>query len=192
MRTIIFSILFFITTPFASYSQNGKLKTDTLPAPYATKSVKNFSNGIGWKDGSIPKAPSGFTVTKYADGFNNPRWIYITPNGDVLITESNSNHSLIEEVGGTILGANKSNNLSKSANVITLLRDTNKDGTPDLRETFLTQDQGLNQPFGILVIGKWVYVGNSNALLRYPYKAGQTKITEYGQKILDLPAGEHN
>lgn len=105
------------------------------------------------------------------------------------MAESNSNHSLIEKVGGTIIGASRSNNLHHSADRITLLRDSDKDGIPEQRETFLI---GLNQPFGMLVIGKWLYVGNTNGLVRYPYSAGQTKITEKPEKIVDLPAGKHN
>jgi glucose/arabinose dehydrogenase len=113
----------------------------------------------------------------------------ITPNGDILVAESNSNHCLIEKVGGTILGASRSNNLHHSADRITLLRDSDKDGIAEQKETFLT---GLDQPFGMLVIGKWLYVGNTNGLVRYPYSAGQTKITEQPEKIVDLPAGKHN
>ena len=74
-----------------------------------------------------PKSPEGFVVEKFADGFENPRWLYITPNGDILVAESNSNHSLIEKVGGTIIGASRSNNLHHSADRITLLRDSDKD-----------------------------------------------------------------
>ena len=77
--------------------------TDTLPQPYATKSAMNFSHVIGWKEGRTPTAPNGFTVTKYADKFENPRWMYVTPNGDVLVAESNSNHSLLEKIGGRII-----------------------------------------------------------------------------------------
>src|ERR1035437_9690129 len=184
---ILLSVLFLISISGYTQTKN-KMQADSLPSPYATKSVKNFSHVIGWK-GETPKAPQGFVVKKYADGFENPRWMYITPNGDILVAESNSNHSLIEQVGGTIIGASKSNNLSHSADRITLLRDTNKDGIPDQKDTVLT---GLNQPLGMLVIGKWLYVGNTNALVRYPYKAGQTKITDKPEKIVDLPAGEHN
>ena len=184
--------VFFISIYFVSisgYTQTkAKMQSDTLASPYATKSSRNFSNVIGWKD-EMPKAPIGFVVEKYADGFDNPRWMYITPNGDVLVAETNSNHSLLEQVGGTIIGANKSNNLSHSADRITLLRDINKDGLPDQKDTLIT---GLNQPFGMLIIGKWLYVGNTNALVRYPYKVGQTKITDQAEKIIDLPAGEHN
>jgi glucose/arabinose dehydrogenase len=126
-------------------------QTDSLPPPNATKSVMNFSNVIGWQDGLTPTAPEGFTVTKYTDGFENPRWMYVTPNGDVLVAESNSNHSLLEKIGGRIVGASKSNNLSHSADRITLIRD------------------------------------NLDAVVRFNYQAGQTLITEKGEKILDLP-----
>ena len=185
---LIFFFVFFICFSI-SYSQNKSLKTDNLPAPFATKSKMNFSKVQGWKNNETPKAPERFTVSKYADGFENPRWMYVTPNGDVLVAESNSNHTLLEKIGGRILGASKANNLKHSADKITLLRDTDKDGKPDVRETFL---KNLNQPFGMLIIGDWFYVANTNALWRYPYKTGQNKITEKGEKIIDLPAGKHN
>jgi len=163
-----------------------------LPSPYATKSVTNYSNVIGWKEGETPKAPEGFMVTKYADGFDNPRWMYVTPNGDVLVAESNSNYSIPKQVGAAIIGAGKSNELSHSADMIVLLRDTDHDGKPDVREAFATKENGLNQPFGMLVIGDWFYVGNTDALLRFPYKKGQTKLEGKGEKLLELPAGKHN
>src|SRR5688572_27667451 len=150
---------------------------DTLPLPYATKSVMNFSNVVGWNDGQTPKAPDGFTVQKYADGFENPRWLYVTSTGDILVAESNSNHPVAERIGAFFIGAHKSNNLNQSADRITLLRDTNNDGTPDVRSTFLSK---LNQPFGMLVLGNWFYVANTDGLVRYPYEAGQTKITTKG------------
>jgi glucose/arabinose dehydrogenase len=162
---------------------------DSLPPPFATKSVMNFSNVIGWEDDEKPKAPEGFQVNLFAAGFENPRWLYELPNGDILVAESNSEHSALEKVGGPIIGASKSNNLSASANRITILRDSDKDGMPEFRDTFLT---GLKQPFGMLLLNNWLYVANTDALLRFPYKEGETRITMKGQKILDLPAGEHN
>lgn len=180
-------LLLILLLPFVCLSQNTAKKV-TLPPP--SKATGNYSKVIGWKDGQTPIAPSGFTVTKYADGFKNPRWICITPNGDVLVVQSNSNYPWLKRIGASIVGAGKSNNLKPSANVITLLRDSNKDGIPDQRETFLTD--GLDQPFGMLVIGNWFYVANTNALIRYPYQPGQTKITGKGEKIADLPAGKKN
>lgn len=181
-----FTILF-LGGAFAVQAQTKKV--DTLPAPFATKSVTNFSNVIGWEEGQTPKAPDGLKVALYADGFENPRWMYVLPNGDVVVAESNSNYSAVKKVGATVIGASKSNNLENSADRITLLRDANKDGVPEGRFTFL---EDLKQPFGMLVIGNWFYVANTDALMRYPYKRGDTRITGAGQKILDLPAGKHN
>ncbi len=165
-------------------------KTDTLPKPFATKSETNYSHVLGWKDGRTPKVPKGFKIAKYADGFENPRWIYVTPNGDVLVAQSNSNYGFFKRLGASIIGAGKSNNLRHSADKIALLRDADHDGIPEMNVTFL--DKGLNQPLGMLVIGKWLYVGNTNALMRFPYEPGQTKITAKGEKLCDLPAGKHN
>ncbi|HAV54093.1 MAG: L-sorbosone dehydrogenase [Aequorivita sp.] len=183
-------LLIVLLLPLSIFSQVETQKK--LPDPYATKPVSNYSNVIGWEDGQTPKAPAGFNVTKYADGFQNPRWMYVTPNGDVLVAESNSNYSILKQIGATIIGAGGSNNLAKSADVITLLRDTDNDGMPDLRQTLLTKEDGLNQPFGMLVIDNWLYVANTDAILRYPYVPGQTKISAKGKKIADLPAGKVN
>lgn len=182
----VLPILFFCTD---GHGQQTRKHTDTLPEPFATKSVSNFSNVIGWKDGQKPKAPEGFTVSQYATGFDNPRWICETPNGDILVAESNTNYSVPKQIGATIIGAGRSNNLSKSADRITLLRDNNRDGIPEERDTFLSN---LNQPFGMLFLNGYFYVANTDALWRYPYKAGETRLSAQGQKILDLPAGKHN
>jgi glucose/arabinose dehydrogenase len=163
---------------------------DTLPKPNATKSVANYSNVIGWQNGNMPIAPKGFVVSQYATGFQNPRWMYLAPNGDVLVAESNSNFTLIEKAGAVIKGVSKSDDLAHSADRITLLRDTNKDGIPDLKDTLLTATNGINQPFGMLIIGNWLYVANTDAVVRFPYKTGQTKITDPGEKLINLPAGK--
>ena len=183
-------LLLFIVFPLSVLAQEKVQKP--LPEPFATKPVSNYSNVIGWKTGETPKAPEGFVVTKYAEGFENPRWMYVTPNGDVLVAQSNSNYSILKQIGATIIGAGGSNNLKNSADVITLLRDSDEDGLPDSREVFLTKKEGLNQPFGMLILGDWLYVANTDAILRFPYKAGQTKITTVGEKIVDLPAGKVN
>ncbi|MFD2571565.1 PQQ-dependent sugar dehydrogenase [Spirosoma soli] len=163
--------------------------TLTLPAPYATKSSTRFSNVIGWPKGKTPSAPAGFTVTEYAGDLVNPRWTYVAPNGDVLVAESNTEQKGVKKVKAEVSGKANSQRLDESANRITLLRDTNKDGKPDVREVFLT---GLNQPFGMLIVGDHFYVANTDAIVRYPYKTGQTKITGKGEKIKDLPAGGYN
>jgi glucose/arabinose dehydrogenase len=141
-----------------------------LPEPFATPAVKKSSKVIGWPEGKTPTAPEGFVVTKYADKLNSPRWFYITPNGDILVSESQTNRK-------------------KSANDIILFRDTDHDGMPDLRQTFM---KDLNQPLGMLVLNNWFYVGNTDGVYRYHYTPGQTEITEKGEKILELPAGGYN
>ncbi len=187
---IQYSVLILITVHFSFFAQVEGEKQ--LPEPFATKSVTNYSNVKGWEEGQTPKAPNGFTVTKYANGFENPRWMYVLPNGDVLVAESNSNYSILKQIGATIIGAGGSNNLKRSADRITLLRDTDKDGLPDFRETFLTKEQGLNQPFGMFLIGNTLFVANTDGILNFTYKTGQTKITEKGRKIVALPAGKVN
>ncbi len=164
--------------------------TITLPAPYTTKSTVNFSNVIDWPAGKTPKAPAGFTVTEYARDLVSPRWIYVAPNGDIFVAEANTERKGVKQaVINAATGQNKSERTGPSANRITLLRDTNNDGKPDLREIFLT---GLNQPFGMLVLGNSFYQANTDGLMQYDYKPGQTKITGLGKKILSLPAGGYN
>ncbi|UOQ53422.1 PQQ-dependent sugar dehydrogenase [Hymenobacter cellulosivorans] len=161
-----------------------------LPEPYASKSVTKRSKVIGWPAGRTPTVPGGFTITEYAGNFNSPRWAYVTPNGDVLVAESNTIPTTVKKKVAAALDLDPSKSLKPtSANRITLLRDTNKDGKPDVRETFLAD---LNQPLGMLVLGDYFYVANTDGVLRYAYKPGQTKITGPGQKILDLPAGGYN
>lgn len=188
MHKSICTILISVLTVQVSFAQKETANThsgDTLPPPYATSSSMNFSDVIGWKEGEMPVAPEGFAVTKYADSFQNPRWMYVLPNGDVLVAESNTPHSFFEKVGAAIIGANKSNNMRKSANRITLLRDTDKDGKPDMRTTFL---KDLNLPFGMLLLKDKFYVANTDGLWMYHYQKGETSITSEGKKILDLPA----
>ncbi|QHV94693.1 PQQ-dependent sugar dehydrogenase [Spirosoma endbachense] len=161
-----------------------------LPAPYATKSALHFSNVVGWPTGKTPQAPAGFTITEYARDLASPRWIYVAPNGDIFVAESNTERKGVKQaVKNVVTGQNKSERTEESANRITLLRDTNKDGKPEVRETFLA---GLNQPFGMLVLGNSFFVANTDGLMQYPYKAGQTKMTAPGKKILNLPAGGYN
>ncbi|WP_345146334.1 sorbosone dehydrogenase family protein [Flavobacterium ginsengiterrae] len=140
----------------------------TLPAPYATESKTNNSKVIGWPKDKTPKAPEGFTVTKFADGFENPRWTYIAPNQDIFVVESGTRNS---------------------KNQITVLRDKDKDGKFETREVFIS---GLNKPFGMLVLKDFFYIANTDGLYRYPYKNNPLKLETKGEKILELPAGGYN
>ncbi|GAB3837075.1 PQQ-dependent sugar dehydrogenase [Hymenobacter jeollabukensis] len=164
-----------------------------LPPPNATKSVTKRVDIIDWPAGKTPVAPAGFTVTKYADGFEGPRWLYVLPNGDVLVAEASTIPMGVKKKIAAELNLDKSRALRESsANRITLLRDANKDGQPEVRETFLTAANGLNQPFGMLLIGDYFYVANTDGVLRFPYQAGQTRLGGQGQKIMTLPKGGYN
>lgn len=160
---------------------------DTLPPPDG--SHVNFSKVIGWPEGKTPLAPEGFTVSRFADGIKSPRNIYVAPNGDIFVALSNSERKGAEKIKGLLSGKSKSEQSGPSVNTIMLYRDADKDGRPEVAQPFLT---GLRQPYGILVLGNFFYVANTDALIRYPYQAGQTKMTANGQKILDLPAGGYN
>lgn len=160
-----------------------------LPAPYETKSVYNFSTVVGWKDGAKPIAPKGFTVTKYADGLQSARWIYVLPNGDVLIAQANTHRKGVVKIAGAFVGLHKSGNSGESPNQITLFRDTNGDGLPDIQSVFMS---GLNLPLGMLLIKDKFYVAVTDGIYVYPYKNGEMSIQGEGKKILDLPAGGYN
>jgi len=161
-----------------------------LPAPYATESVTKRVNIVPWPAGRTPVAPAGFVVAEYAGRLDSPRWLYVAPDGDVLVAEACTLPTSPLLKAAAVLRLDKSRSLrASSANRITLLRDTNHDGRPDLRTTFLA---GLNQPFGMLILGNYFYVANTNGVLRFPYQPGATRITGAGQRILDLPQGGYN
>ena len=160
-----------------------------LPAPFSTKSAVKFSKVTGWQEGQAPTAPAGFVVTEYARNLINPRWAYVAPNGDVFVSEANTEQKGIGKTISNVIGQAGSQRMDASADRVTLLRDTNQDGKPDERTVFLT---GLNQPFGMLVLGEYFYVANTDALLRFSYKMDQTKLTTKPDTILKLPAGGYN
>ncbi len=160
-----------------------------LPAPYQTKSTTLNSNVVGWSKGKTPVAPAGFKVRKFAGALNNPRNIYVAPNGDIFVAEANTEVSGIKKVAADLSGKSKSQKLTESGNRIVLLRDENGDGSADTRSVFLT---GLNQPFGMLVLNGWFYVANTDGLWRFPYKTGDTRIIGKGTQLTELPAGGYN
>lgn len=160
-----------------------------LPDPYATKSVKNFSKVIGWKVDEFPTAPQGFVVTRFADGLSNPRCLYVTSSGDVLVAEANTEVKGLKKVAVELSAKAKSQNLGESANRITILRDKDGDGIAEVKQVLLSK---LNQPFGMLVLGNMLYVANTDGIVQFPYYEGQTEIRSSGKKILELPAGGYN
>ena len=164
-------------------------QTLNLPAPDTDASKNKFSKVIGWPKGKTPVAPAGFTVSKFAGDIKSPRNIYIAPNGDILVVLSNSERNTKEKIANALSGKDKAEVSGSSANAVLLFRDTNNDGKFDLRTTFVS---GLDQPYGVLIIGNSFYVANTDGLYQYPYKTGDTKISGAGKKILDLPAGGYN
>ena len=147
----------------------------------------------GWPNGVTPKAAAGGTVTALATGLDHPRWIYVLPNGDVLVAETNAPER--PEQGKGLKG--KAMKVAKkragaggaSANRITLLRDADGDGVAELRVPFL---EGLNSPFGMALVGNELYIANTDAVMRFPYTPGATRIDAPGETIANLPAGTRN
>lgn len=176
----------------ASYEGSAKTtnyNVDSLPEPYATKSSMNFSRVVGWKNGETPVAPQGFTVTKYADGFDHPRWIYVASNGDVFVAESNTILKGIKKIPAKVGRKIKTHHFGESANRITLLRDKNKDGVPDERHIF---KQGLDQPFGMLILNDKFYVANTNELLQFNYRSGADSLTGAADTIVRFTKSKMN
>jgi len=176
-----------IGTQALSQTQTYIMDTLNLPEPYATPSINNFSKVMGWSEGTTPVAPTGFTVSKFADGFENPRWIYVAPNGDIFVSEAGTKEP-DKEVDRFGKSKTDSQNYG-SANSIILFRDADKDGQYEQRYTYKTE---LNQPFGMLVIGNYFYVANTDGLLRFPYNPTDIILQGDGEKLVDLPAGGYN
>lgn len=166
----------------------------TLPQPNPTLlPTVNIAPAKGWPAGATPQSAAGLAVNAFATGLDHPRWLYVLPNGDVLVAETNAPPK--PEAGNSIKGAVMKEVMQRagvsvpSANRITLLRDANGDGSAETRTVFL---QGLNSPFGMALVGNRLYVANTDGLVRFPYHRGATGITAPGVKVLDLPAGPIN
>jgi glucose/arabinose dehydrogenase len=165
-----------------------------LPAPDRSLiPVLNAPNAIGWAEGEMPVAAEGMQVTEFASGLDHPRWLYVLPNGDVLVAETNAPERPDDAKGikGFFfkLFQKKAGGGVPSANRITLLRDEDGDGIAETRSVFL---EGLNSPFGMALVGNTFYVANTDAVVSFPYEEGQTEITAEPTKVADLPAGTIN
>jgi len=163
-----------------------------LPPPNTTLvPTLNTAKAVGWPPGAHPVAASGLAVTEYASGLDHPRWLYVLPNGDVLVAETNAPPKPESASGGIKAWAagmamKRAGAKTVSANRITLLRDADHDGVAETRTTLL---EGLNSPFGMALVGNQLYVANADAVVRFPYETGQTTITAPATKVTDLPAG---
>lgn len=173
---------------------DGTGPTPKLPEPNKTLiPTVNIAPAIGWPDGMKPTAAAGTQVTAFAEGLDHPRWLYVLPNGDVLVAETNAPPKpddsrgvrgwVMEKVMGRA-GAGV-----PSPNRITLLRDADHDGVAETRTVFL---EHLNSPFGMALVGNDLYVADSDKLLRFAYQPGETAIKSAGTTVIDLPGGPLN
>lgn len=160
----------------------------SAPREQTLPTVK-IADVVGWQDGAKPTPAPGLAVTTFASGLDHPRWLYALPNGDVLVAEANRPPS--KEKGGItdwVMGLlfKKAGAGSPSANRITLLRDANGDGVAEVKTAFLT---GLNSPTGMALVGDSLFVANTDAVVKFPYQAGQTKITAKPEVVTTYPGG---
>ena len=166
----------------------------TLPPPHPTLiPTVNIAPAKGWPPGGKPVAGTDLSVAAYASGLDHPRWLYVLPNGDVLVAETNAPPK--PEDGKGLRGWVMRQVMKRagagvpSPNRITLLRDADGDGVAETRTVFL---QELHSPFGMVLVGHDLYVADTDAVLRFLYKGGETQITSPGVKVVDLPAGPIN
>jgi glucose/arabinose dehydrogenase len=147
----------------------------------------------GWPAGAMPTPAQGLKVNALVTGLDHPRWIHVLPNGDVLVAESNAPERPVAAKGVKAAFMKhykkKAGAGGKSANRITLLRDADGDGVAEVRVAFL---ENLNSPFGMALVGDQLYIANTDAVVRVPYKEGETRITATPTKLTDLPGGPRN
>ncbi len=165
-----------------------------LPEPNKTLiPTVNIAPAVGWSQGAKPIAAEGLQVSAFAEDLDHPRWLYVLPNGDVLVAETNAPPKPDDSKGirGWVMEKvmGKAGAGVPSANRITLLRDANHDGIAETRSVFL---QNLNSPFGMALVGNDLYVADSDKLLRFPYQAGADSISAQPTKVVDLPGGPLN
>ena len=149
----------------------------------------NIAKATGWPAGVMPTAAAGLEVNAFATALDHPRWVYVLPNGDVLVAESNAPAKpdaggIRNWIQGKVMA--RAGAGVPSANRITLLRDADGDGVAELKTVFL---KNLHSPFGMALVGDTLYVANADAIVRFKYKEGATEITEAAQPVAPLPGG---
>ncbi len=191
MRKIVLSAsIAFVIAAAAIAAANTFGPHPALPEPvHHWIPTVNVAPARGWAKGAMPKPAKGFTVKAFARGFDHPRWLYVLPNGDVLVAETNTPQEPIKGIKDwvTRMVMARAGAGVKSANRITLLRDTNGDGVADKRTTFI---KGLYSPFGMVLVGDTLYVADTDAVVSFPYRDGETSIAAQPKKLVDLPAGD--
>jgi glucose/arabinose dehydrogenase len=165
-----------------------------LPAPEkGLVPTVDIAPAKGWPSGVTPNVASGFKVTAFATQLDHPRWLYVLPNGDVLVAETSAPPRPEDAKGVKGLAMKKvmekAGSAVPSANRIALLRDANGDGAVDTRTKFI---EGLNSPFGIALVGTDLYVANTDAVVRFNYQPGATQLKGMGERKFELPGGPLN
>jgi glucose/arabinose dehydrogenase len=162
-----------------------------LPAPKTSLIPQvGVPEVVGWPAGAAPTAPPGFAVTRFAEGLEHPRWLFVLPNGDVLAAESAGPKPVGDKTNSGIRAffqkmlMKKVKSAVASPNKIMLLRDADGDGRA---ETVTTFAQGLTSPFGMTLVGNTLYVANTDGVVSFPYQAGATSVAGSGTKVFDLP-----
>jgi len=166
----------------------------TLPPPSTSLiPMVKVATARGWPPGGKPVAAEGMSVGAFAQGLQHPRWLYVLPNGDVLVAETNAPTRPDDNKGlkGHFFKKyqRKAGGAAPSANRITLLRDADGDGVAETRSVLVS---GLNAPFGMAVVDGRLYVANTDAVVSFPFTPGQTQITAPPTKLADLPGGTLN
>ena len=167
----------------------------TLPAPNKTLiPTVNVAKAVNWNPGEKPTPGKGLAVVAFAENLDHPRWLLVLPNGDVLVAETaappkpDDTRGVTGFIEKTIMKTAGAEG-KPSPNRIILLRDTNGDGIADQHNVFIS---GLNSPLGMALSGGTLYVADTDAVLRFPYRDGETQVAEKGEKVVDLPAGTIN
>ncbi len=167
----------------------------TLPQPEGGKLIPTVrvAEAIGWPSGRTPLAADGLAVGAFASGLSHPRWLYVLPNGDVLVAETNAPKRPKDEEGVKAKVMKKMRGKAgagdPSANRITLLRDADGDGVAEMRSVLV---ENLYSPFGMALVGADFYVANSDGIVKFPYRTGDTRIAAAPVPVTDLPGGERN
>ena len=160
-------------------------RTDFLP-------VVNIAPAVGWQSDAMPQPGKGLRVQPFAKGLDHPRWLYVLPNGDVLVAETNAP---AKTEGGGVKDwmakrvMSEAGAVTPSADRISLLRDADGDGVAEQRTVFI---DNLHSPFGMALVGNDLYIANTDGVVRFPYRADQTQITAQGEPVTALPAGTLN
>ena len=160
-----------------------------ITAPRAqTFPTTGIAEAVGWQGGATPVAAPGLHVAAFATGLDHPRWLYRLPNGDVLVAETNSPPRKGGGISGFVMGLlmKKAGADVPSANRITLLRDANGDGIAEAHTVLIG---GLNSPTGMALVGGYLYIADTDALVRVPFTPGQTKITAKPERVIPLNGG---